>query len=147
MHVCVSLPALHPLGSDTTSITWWPFEPTRGFGCVSLCVCVCLYGQTCLLQNTHFAAPLCPLVLPWDAHRMLAYFDALFSSAYCRHTHLYRKANNSSEGPVIFLKFVTLSQPSHLKTVDFLSPKQSSLLSDEASVNDNHVFDLLQCLE
>lgn len=33
----------------------------------------------CLLQDTHFAAVLCPAVLPWAAHRMLSCFDALIN--------------------------------------------------------------------
>lgn len=61
-------------------------------------------------------------------------------------THLYKKASNSSEAPAISLKFVTLSQPHHLKPVDFLRLKQCSLLSDEAPFKDNSVFDQLQCL-
>lgn len=76
-----------------------------------VCMCVFLLRQTvwCLLQDTHLAAALCPLVLPWAAHRMLACFDALFSSTYCRHTHLYKIAN-------ISLKSVTLSQPTLLSS-------------------------------
>ena len=59
-----------------------------GRGCVYVCVNLLRQTVWCLLQDTHLAAALRPLVLPRAAHRMLACFDTLFSWTYCRHKTL-----------------------------------------------------------
>lgn len=106
----VTLPCLDPLSSDTTSITWWPFVPGRGF------VCVCVWQTVwCLLQDTHFAAALCPVVLPWAAHRMLSCFDALINIlqtyTFCEDSQSLQLFRRSSD-------LLTVSGPSLLKSAD-----------------------------
>lgn len=137
-NVCLCVPPI-----STSPEFWHYFNYTVAFcaqGRLWVCVrvCVSLSRQTmwCLFQDTHIVAALCPLVLPWAAHRMLACFDALSSSTYCRHTHTAEIANYSLEDPAIFLKFVIFSQTSLLKAVDFLRPEQCSDLSYEASVKE-----------
>lgn len=95
--VWVTLPALDPLSSDTTSITWWPFVPGRGNFClcVYVCACVmwmceCVWGRRCgacsrtptsLPPRAQWSCPglptgCCPALMP--------------SSTFCRHTHLLK---------------------------------------------------------
>lgn len=99
--VCVSLPSLHPLSSDTTSIMRWPFETVEDWECVCDC-----RGRRCgACHRTPTSLPPCA---QWSCPGLpTGCWPALMPPSHQHRRTLLRKiTNNSSEDSVIFMKLL-----------------------------------------